>query len=219
GGQGPCTGAGAGEPDAGAAVARGRHQRRGLPGVPLLRPRRAEAGQGRRRGGRLRRGAVPGGLRRPPRRRRHPGRRDQRHHRAPARQGRQAARLRGHLPQRHHAGPPVPLPPVQDRILAVGEPTERPLRRYQVHQRRPRHLHQRLRRQPDVARQHVGVRAHLHRRHDVQLHQGGGVRTRHHLRPPAGGDEGHHPPERRGVGHTGPHRHLLPPGHHIQLRA
>jgi hypothetical protein len=65
----------------------------------------------------------------------------------------------------------------------------------------------------------VGVRAHLHRRHDVQLHQGGGVRTRHHLRPPAGGDEGHHPPERRGVGHTGPHRHLLPSGHHIQLRA
>jgi hypothetical protein len=109
-GERPVQGADEGEPAAGDAVAGGRRQLRRLPGVPLLRPRRSEAGLQRRRGGRVQRGAVPGGLRAE---RQDPGRRHQRDHRPAAGQGRQAARHRRHLPQRHHPRPPLPLPHVQ----------------------------------------------------------------------------------------------------------
>uniref|UniRef100_I1PBW7 Peptidase C14 caspase domain-containing protein n=1 Tax=Oryza glaberrima TaxID=4538 RepID=I1PBW7_ORYGL len=115
-------------------------------GVPLLRPRRAEAGRERRRGGRLQRGALPRGLRAE---RQDPRRRDQRDHRPAPRRRREAPRHRGHVPQWHHPGPPLPLPPLPDGLLAVGEPLPPPGAR-QGHQRRPRHLHQRLQRRSEI---------------------------------------------------------------------
>ncbi|XBJ28192.1 hypothetical protein VPH35_005333 [Triticum aestivum] len=63
GGEGPEPLADKGQHPAGDAVAGGGLHLRRLPGVPLLRPRRPEAGQQRRRGGRLRRSALPSGLR------------------------------------------------------------------------------------------------------------------------------------------------------------
>jgi hypothetical protein len=158
-------------------VVGGRRLLRRLPGVPLLRPRRADAGLQRRRGGRVQRGAVPGGLRAE---RQDPGRRDQRDHRPAAGQGRQAALHRRHLPQRHHPRSPLPLPHVQvwygsfsqrvrqsssiftdmkpisvhfkNWVLAVGESLP-PLQEAEAPQRRPGHLHQRLQRRPEIRRQ------------------------------------------------------------------
>lgn len=78
--------------------------------VPLLGPRRAAAGPQRRRGGRLRRGALSPRLRG---QRHHRGRRDQRDARPAAPPRRQAPCARRCLPQWHRPRPPLPLPIIQ----------------------------------------------------------------------------------------------------------
>ncbi|KAB8092049.1 hypothetical protein EE612_017802 [Oryza sativa] len=207
-----------GEPAGGDAVAGGRVRRRRLAGVPLLRPRRAEAGRERRRGGRLQRGALPRGLRAE---RQDPRRRDQRDHRPAPRRRREAPRHRGHVPQRHHPGPPLPLPPLPDGLLAVGEPLPPPGAR-QGHQRRPRHLHQRLQRRSEIRRQQRGGGG-GDRGDDVQLHQGGGVGARDDVRAAAGGDAGDDPGgaagERRPAAPPRPPRLLRPQDDPVRRRA
>ncbi|XP_014755558.1 metacaspase-1 isoform X3 [Brachypodium distachyon] len=118
-----------------------------------------------------------------------------------------------------HSGTILDLPYLCriSRLLAMGEPgtsagdAER-------HERRHRHLVQRLRRQPELGRHHVLLRLRLDRRHDVQLHQGGVVGAGPHIRPLAQRHAGHDPRQRRRVWHPWTHRLLLPPGHHLQLR-
>ncbi|KAL5680488.1 hypothetical protein ACJX0J_006873, partial [Zea mays] len=214
--EGPVQAAHEGEHPDGDALAGAGLQLRRLPGVPLLGHRRAGGGRRRRRGGRVRRGHLPAG--RVPERA-HPGRRDQRGHRAPAGARRQAARRGGRLLQRHGPGPPLPVPHVQERVLAVGG-REPAVGRLEGHQRRPRRAHQRIQRgqrqlRHDARRPRVGRRG-----HDAQLRPDAGVpAARGHLRPPAQLHEGHHEEPRRGLRSAGGHRRTHPHRRQLQRRA
>ncbi|KAG6471433.1 hypothetical protein ZIOFF_068874 [Zingiber officinale] len=112
-----------GEPEGGDAVAGAGMQGGGLAGVPLLRPRGAEAGPERRRGGRVRRGVLPGGLQVEGHLHGRRGQIDARlpAARCPAAPRRQAARPRRRLPQRHHPRPPLPLSLLQEPQLSSSE--------------------------------------------------------------------------------------------------
>ncbi|ONL98622.1 Metacaspase-3, partial [Zea mays] len=121
--------------------------------------------------------------------------------------------------KRHGPGPPLPVPHVQERVLAVGG-REPAVGRLEGHQRRPRRAHQRIQRgqrqlRHDARRPRVGRRG-----HDAQLRPDAGVpAARGHLRPPAQLHEGHHEEPRRGLRSAGGHRRTHPHRRQLQRRA